>query len=558
MGDMMTKVILTVVHDYSMRLSGLKVYSLVGDDEVAMSNSRGRLARHLQVLEDLDFKVSRDDTFISRRLMFYCEEGALVPQSPVQATHVEMRRQRELGYLDYPRIRLLLAETSETDSYSMTNIGRFSLLGKETRWVCNTNPRAAPLFHVASLLQHMLVPQDVDTLCPYTPLEIGGDGAYTDDPHFLHKVVEDKSRGRDKSERDFATREVKFRITSLLKGTFSHKFVRSDRLNEVVHKHHLLLPVLEEVRKYLPPESVVVPATETHRVLLESVKVRGLERPEQTWLRLCRGFYYRRIFAGAEPPVPNFQIERKFSGGSSETYPDYATFVRHWANPGFKFANHEPYFVIRDLADKSDPLHLPWVWSDLDTLRYPSSFSIFSRWMEEDVTLQDRALDDVVQLITRNRPLPDRVVKRLNLFMESDNYILSQLPLSEPPESYFIVTRDLKLCARIALALTQARGLDVFVYALDPLIYLTGGLANGCLYHSSRIPKADFDNATWVEDPGAILHVDYTEFTDGFPHDETIYDAGWSVYRTSYPTVAVVRFGKDARCVDEWLRTTSP
>jgi hypothetical protein len=422
----------------------------------------------------------------------------------------------------------------------MTNIGRFSLLGKETRWVSNTNPRALMNFIRAGLLQHIIVPQDRDTLCPYIPLEIGGDGAYTPDPNFLYRVVEDKSRD---------PQEVKYRIISLLKGTSAFKFVRSDRLNEVVHKHHLLLPVLEEVRKYLPPESVIVPQSETHRVLLESVRVRGLERPQQTWLRLCRGFYYKRIFEGGEPPVPTFSVERSFKGGKSdELYPDYATFVRHWANPGFKFANHDSYFVVRDLADKADPLHLPWVWSDLDTLRYPSSFNIFSRWMEEDVTLQDRALDDVIQLITRNRPLPDRVVKRLNLFMESDNYILSQCPKEDIPQSYGIVTRDIKLCARVALLLTQRKGIDVFVYALDPAIYLTGGLANGLLYHSSRIPREDYYNLPWVEDPGAILHVDYTEFTDGFPHDESIYDKGYSVYRTSHPTVAVIRFGRDERC----------
>jgi len=534
MGDMMTKVILTVVHDYSMRLSGLNVYSLVGDDEVALSNERGRLVRHLHHLEQLDFKVSRDDTFISTRLMFYCEEGALVPQRPTQATHVEMRRQRELGYLDYPRIRLLLAEWVETDQYSMTNIGRFSLLGKETKWVHNTNPTAAKQFLIAGLLQHVMVPQDSDTLCPYTPLEIGGDGAYHPDPMFLHRVIEDKSRD---------PREVRYRIQSLLEGTTAFRFVRSDRLNEVVHKHHLLLPALEEVRKYLPPESVVVPQSDVHRTLLESVKVRGLERPQQTWLRLCRGFYYRRIFAGAEPPVPSFDIQRSFSAGSRDVHPDLGMFLTHWRNPGFRFANHDPYFVIRDRADKADPLHLPWVWSDLDTLKYPSSFSIFSQWMEQDVTLQDRALDDVIRLIVHGQPLPDRVVKRLNLFMESDNYILSQLPKSNVPESYFLVTRDLKLCAQVSRVLTTRRGRDVFVYALDPAIYLVGGLSNGCMYHSSHIPREDYAEVAWVEDPGAILHVDYTEFTDGFPHYPEILDIQYSVYRTSHQLVAVIRPG---------------
>jgi len=378
-----------------------------------------------------------------------------------------------------------------------------------------------------------MVPQDRDTLCPFTPVEIGGDGAYTTDPIFLSKVISDRSRGN--------YHETLYRIDSLLKNLFSHRFVRSDRLNEVVHKHHLLLPVLDGLKVYLPEEAIVTPVSDVHRSLLESVRTRGLERPQQTWLRLCRGFYYGRIFEGSDPLEPSFMMDKSFHGGGSDPDPNLSVFLRHWQNPGFRFANHDPYFVIKDRVEVVDPLHLPWSWKGLDGSRYPSAFQMFSDWYENEVMLEDKSLGDVIALITRNQPLPDRVVKRLNLFMESDNYIISQLPVENIQDSYFIVTDDLKLCARAQVILSHRGGKEVWVYGLAPICYLVGGLSGTLGYHSSLVPRQDYSEQVWIEDPGSILHCDYTQFSDGFPHDPEVYDAPYNVYRTTHDCVAALK-----------------
>jgi hypothetical protein len=53
--------------------------SFVGDDLIALSTESRLLRDHLQILRDLEFKISEKDTFISSKIMFYCEEGSLVP-----------------------------------------------------------------------------------------------------------------------------------------------------------------------------------------------------------------------------------------------------------------------------------------------------------------------------------------------------------------------------------------------------------------------------------------------------------------------------------------------
>jgi len=531
MGDMMTKVILTVVHDYTMRLSGLQVYSLVGDDEVALSNSYARLARHLHHLRQVGFMVSDADTFISSRLLFYCEEGALVPQRPTHALHVRMRRNQELGYLDYPRIRLLLACYGETDTYSASNVGRFDLLGKESRWVSSNNPRAVAYFQKATLLQAALVPQDSDTLCPFIPIEIGGNGAYYNSPSFMNKIIHDRSRD---------ARETLWRMSSLVSGTFGFRLVRSERLNEVVHKHHIIAPALDAMRQYLPEEAVISFENETQRTLLESVRVRGLESPTQTWVRLSKSLYWNQMFQGRQPALPSFGVSRSFSKGhDSDPKVDLYDFLQHWRNPGFTFKNHSEYFVLRDKVQRIDPLNLGWSWQDLSALNYPAAFHIYSEWMNSEVDFGVQDFESVIDLIVRGQPLPDRIVRRLNLYMESDNYILNTLPQEFSSWYYGIVSRDWRLCANIRRVLSHRAGHNVLVYCFDPAPYLIGRMEDVVDWrHHPEIPERVFR-----EDPGAVLHVDYTEFTDGWPHmGEAIFDTPLECRETRHSGVFYISF----------------
>jgi len=520
MGDMMTKVILTLSHQYCCEKSRLKVYTLVGDDEIALDSDKQKLENHLLTLGEI-FKVSEADTFVSQNLAFYCEEGCLVPQSVLDVPQVRMKRGLALDYLDYPRIRLLLPQPSEVDAYSMSNIGRFSLLGKETRWVHQTNAPARRFFDQASLLQHILVPQEPDCISPYTPLEIGGDGAFPMSGSHMLRVIENKSRN---------PRETKYRMSALLNNRFGYKFVRSARTDKVVHKHHLYLPKIEGMKALLPPEAVIVPKDQQQKMLLQSLKIEMFSDPQSVFFDIAKGLYYQALLRGETPPEPVFSIERSFTEGRTEDPTlDYDLFRETWSNPGFKFQDDWGYWVDRRSIPRLNPMNLGFDWTEY----IPAKLSLkgyFEDWIRDNSDLLTEALPDIFSLIRENKPLPLRVVNRLNLFMESDTYILSTLDreLANVPE-IAIVTRDLRL------SLIIRNKLDAWnpriphrVVCIDPALYMIG----------RAYEKLSEDTPT-LEDPGAMLHVDYNEFTDGFPHDEEIWDKDTFIRTTAHGAVVL-------------------
>jgi hypothetical protein len=530
MGDMMTKFMLTAAHDYCCRLSGLQVYTLVGDDEIALSSDPDVLYRHLDTLKTL-FRVSEDDTFVSGHFAFYCEEGTLLPQRVSELNHVRMRRGQELLYLDYPRIRLLLPIRVETDAYSSTNQGRFALLGKEARWVDSVNQEAKRHFTVASLYQHLLLRQDTDTLCPFTPLEMGGDGGFPHSGSFLRRVVDDKARD---------PRETKFRMSSLLNNAFSHKFVRSDRLDKVVHKHHLYLPKLEGLKAILPEDSILEPKTEEATIMLRSMRFRDIEKPQSTFLRLCRGLYYQSILQGKDPVEPVFGIDRSYSRGhTADPDVDFHSFIEKWKNPGFNYQDIDSYFVRKSMVPGLNPMNLGL--KDESPDKYPSSRELFNDWAERNIPFEETSLPAILAMIKDKDPLPPRVVQRLNLFLESDAYILHMLP-TKPQKVVGLVTRDIKLGVKVLYAI-NGREPEVYHYVvcLDPAIYMVGRTeeVSGILLDlRQRVPE----DIEWITDPGSMLHVDYNEFTDGFPHREDIWDANIRILetRTEYVYRAVL------------------
>lgn len=73
-------------------------------------------------------------------------------------------------------------------TYNQTRLGLFSSLGLGTLYTHRNNKVMYPVFEVASLLQHLLVPMDSDILCPYLPSILGGDGAFSSDLAFLDRV----------------------------------------------------------------------------------------------------------------------------------------------------------------------------------------------------------------------------------------------------------------------------------------------------------------------------------------------------------------------------------
>jgi len=515
MGDMMTKVILTLAHQYCCEKSGLLTYTLVGDDEIALDPSRVVLENHLKTLNTI-FKVSELDTFVSDHFAFYCEEGTLVPQRVQDTPHVKMKRGEELQYLDYPRIRLLLPQVVETDAYSMTNIGRFSLLGKESMWVHSVNTPAARHFAQAALLQHMLVPQEPDCICPYTPLEIGGDGAFPHSERFMGRVINDKSRD---------PRETFFRLSALLNSRFGFKFIRSDRLDKVVTRHHLYLPKIDGLRRLLPSDAILDTSNKNTKILLGSLRHTSIKDPQTVFFDLAKGLYYKALLEGKTPPEPVFNIDRQFTAGhTNEPTVDLGMLIDTWKNPGFKQQESWGYYVDTTKIPHLNPMSLGWDFGEHRRL-FPKSRDIFQDWLAENVDLREAALPDILRTIREGHPLPDRVVKRLNLVLESDSYILHVLEREWANNTIIgIVTRDYRLGRLVQRKLSNWNPrISHTVVCLDPAIYMIGRTQEvEDLLRPLGQPK-DW-SMTWIEDPGAMLYVDYTEFDDGFPLREDVWD----------------------------------
>jgi hypothetical protein len=520
MGDYLTKVILTYAQDICARAAKLKVYSIVGDDLIAFGD-RANLELYLLMVEKLGNRISWDDTFVSERLMYYCEEIALVPWETKHLPVVQYKRgESKMHYVDCPRIRLLLPVTKETLGFSDVAIGKFSLLGKESRWVCSTHRALKELFHRASLYQHILLRQDRDTQCPYLPMEIGGDGAFSEDPKFVQEVIRTKSRDPD---------ETAWRTSALFRGREGHRLVRSDTLNQVTHRYVARLPVLKKLREFLP-EELVIPIDESNSSL-RSLQLRGfLEDPEQTIFRMVKEAYYRACLHGKglnELPSNPFQaIEKEFSGPRSQTpYLPMKAFLEHWKNPGFSFRNEAEYLVRADLAPMVDHLNLGLRFG-LD--RPVTASAEFREWLSQSGCLQDLDGEDLITHLVGKEDLPRRIQDRLHMYVESDAVVKERFVRNPPPAGkILLVSTDLRLGADL-VRLGAGRGTEYQVFCLQPAFYLFGRL--------DELPE--LSEASVVEDPGSMFYEDVVHFSEGDP-PEWIWDPLFTS-RTRHQSVMVV------------------
>jgi len=399
----------------------------------------------------------------------------------------------------------------ETDRYSFTNTGRFSLLGRETKWCLNTNMAISGKFLLATLVQHLLVPQDKDCICPFTPIELGGDGSYYPTASVWESFVRKKANDFD---------EVVYRINSLMTNTWGFRFVHSERLNTVVHKYHLLVPKVEQLRNLIPPEAIRVPENDESKALMHSMLRGPYETPGRTLFRLMNAAYWRDILRGKEPVAINFNVERTFDPSTANRRQermardlDAQGFLEAWSGPGFKFKDYEPYYVLSDAVKSEDYLSLKWDFVPFDDATRRHLNTEFENWLRDNLSLYDRALPDVLRYIDRQGDMPQIVKARMNLFFESDSYILDSLP-SEFPRQIGIVTGDVRLAEQVYRIATRDSNPHEVV-CIHPRVYLVGryfeavGQSPGNWSHPVR------DDMLIIEDQGAMLHVDYTEFKDG-------------------------------------------
>jgi hypothetical protein len=547
MGDMFTKVVLTAATHYA-GVIALRhgPHDVVGDDLIAMARTEYRAELHaiLDVLRDhLHMKVSTLDTYVSSRLAFYCEEGLIVPQKPADTTSVSLRRgNKKTGYVDYPRIRLLLDIQVETTNYSYKNIGRTSLLGKESKWAYGaSSPFARDLFTRAQLLQHLLLKADKDTICPFIPQEIGGDGSFPMSPGFLSRVIEKKSKD---------LYEVRHRINELLHHRHGWRLVRSDHLTQVVHKHHIFIPVIQGLKGFFDESCIIVPKNNEQKALLGSLRTRELTGAHAAVLTLLKQVSWYSLFRGRDPPELDLSLSRAYSGTRTTNIPDpeLGQFIRHWSNPGFKFQNDEPFWIRGAIIPRG---------GRLESVRLQSQPSLYKAWdftgdIIDSSLYQDRCLEQVISGILAGNKLPSYILDRLPLFIESDNYIMATLDLAtQGGRDIFLISGDRRLADRISMFLKSR------VVLVQPIIYLMGlmdnlptkDLAGKLRYPFSRSElnwreKPPDEMAPWgtplgtitIPDQGAIWHADSTLFTDGLFRGDmditmAIYDRGVCLFK---------------------------
>ena len=491
MGDPMTKILLTILQEYVYRsIPDPHIGSMVGDDLVVISPYRRVLRDYLKRLSAVDMKISDDDTVISCRYMFYCEECARVPQSDSETVRSSLKRGlSSIGYVDYPRIRLLLPVRAEINRSSYTDSGRFSLLGKETRWTClNGRPNAlSPAMLRAGLIQHVLLPEEPGTLAPYYPEELGGDGSYHIDENFVKRMW---------AARSSDLRETYYRAKQTLEGKLTFKFCRTDKPGHYGHQYRnwVTYAQMEDSIASLPPDAVVVPEGPAQRHLMEClVSKKILVTPDVAFLQLETARYYRCILSGFG--IPEMDIFSRLPTCPSHVgrttivvEPDFVrTFLHTWQNPGFSYQNHPPYFVLQEELQVSRYLNLQWNW----------------RWRTEKdppYTLIERDLNKIVQFVTTGHGvLPPELMERLPLYLESDN-VLSIMLANCQETNIRLVTADLKLAARL-----KAEYPTKDIKVVHPLLDLLG------------VDLPINQTTARVADPGALEFHTYAWFNDGLP-----------------------------------------
>lgn len=446
------------------------------------------------------------------------------------------RGQAKLTYLDVPRIRLLLPTSAETHGFSGVQAGRFSLLGKETRWVKATHRGRLPLFERASILQHILLPRERATQCPFTPVEVGGDGSYVSDAGLLERIIEAKSQN---------VQETYIRLGDILHGREAHRLVQSETHDQVCTKYGLWLPTGKALKQYLEPHGVVIQLDESNSSL-RTLQVKGfLEAPQRTYFRMVKSAYFKACLAGVRyedlPKYETIAVPRALSvGGREPRYINLELFLTHWVNPGFAWQNQDDYLVRADKAVLLDQMNLGFTFNLRRTLREDIKL-----WLSSN-SIVDLHGETAFDCIANKVGLPRVIRDRLHLMVESDSIIKEEFlrDLPENRTTLFLISRDQALGAEL-VRLAMSRNLEIKVICVRPAFYLVGRL--------DGIPEFDSGLTKVIEDPGAILFDDITVFCEGACPD-WVYDDELTVEESRrYKNVFVVDRATPRRSDNELL-----
>jgi len=508
MGDPFTKVLLTIAEDYAYRVCQ-SPGSCVGDDVVRLG-TREVCEAHLLELRRMDFRISEDDTFISKIGVFYCEEGMIIPQYEADTIASCLKGGRAPPYIDYPRIRLLLDVHLETDSFSYTRAGKFSLLGKEARWVSSLSAKLLPMYTRAIIGQNIWLPQDNTCYCPFLPEILGGNGSFLNDPETILMMMDKVPRSR----------EMHFRVEQNYSKTCIGKYTQTTREVSFVNRSSWIVNT-DQVSQFIPEEWIVRPKSQTERKLLGSL--RCLTTPINAIMNIAQRIYYNDLFSGREPrklslPIPEVDIGRTNVRTSIE---HLSILLNRWRSPGLSPEEEENFFIDTQVMSKERYLNLglkPRMRPFKDT-RERDEWEEYAR---NNLLIRDRVPDEALpQLRWENYNIPHEFRDRIHLFMESDSWIIAQLDqrkTSELHQYYVLVSGDLKLAQRIG-DLLYARGYSKpLIFVVKPVFYTSGMFYEAPPYSGESVQDMDV-----IEDPGAISWADYQHDNDPIDLDGEFY-----------------------------------
>lgn len=504
MGDPMTKILFTLIQEVISRSVG-RTYriacSIVGDDLVVLSRERSGLKEYLRLLETLDLKISWKDTCISDQYIYYCEELARIPQSAGVSLRSLARKNKDyIGYIDVPKLRTLIPTRGESDAFSNTNLGRFSLQGKSSEYTSRVNTGYYPVNERALLLQCMFIAEDTSCIHPHIPIEMGGGGSLVNDPFYVQRSI-----SLCKYQR-----EITYRIRSILSHNgWGFRFVHGDRPDRVTHKYHRFGKIIQDPRVF-PEGCIIKPRNKAQSELLASVRSSKIIPPVDAFMRLQRMYYFRGLFSGTgEVPDPDEYLKSleipdgitKPSIGYTKLNPltldEVSTFLSLWVKRGLAFRDDIPFWINREKLDINHPLVI-------ELFKKPDM-----PWTTEDLIEESEKLS--LRLAENPWEIPDTLTPALSLVLDQDAILINILERKIKKITNIgrlvVVTLDVRLLIRMNRILRKrGKSLDRIIL-IDPFLNLLG-------------MAPDFNPDIYLEDQGGITYVEDMYFQDGMPVPE--------------------------------------
>jgi len=153
------------------------IESEVGDDFITISNRYTYLCGYLATMKDfMDLVLSEKDTSINTGVGNFAESLVVIPRNYGDTWLSQKSTNRgQLGYIDVPKLRLILPVRQERLTWSSTDVGKLTDMGNLNSWVPEDS-RLKGTFELASLMQDALLDVVGNKLNAYMPTDFGGAG----------------------------------------------------------------------------------------------------------------------------------------------------------------------------------------------------------------------------------------------------------------------------------------------------------------------------------------------------------------------------------------------